>query len=111
MLAHGFFAHDSPDGTPFSERLKEAYPPRPNAAWMVGENLFASSTPPTAEQAVEAWLASPPHRGILLSRRYLDVGLGIVRSPLAGGQFGDQPAWVITADFGARHHSPQAQSR
>jgi uncharacterized protein YkwD len=102
MVAYGFFAHESPDGEPFSERLKQAYPPRPDAAWTVGENLYASSVAPTAEQAVKAWLASPPHRGILLSRRYRDLGLGVIRSALAGGDFGDRPTWVITADFGAR---------
>ena len=92
----------SPDGTPFVERLKKLYPPRPNAVWAVGENLYASSVEPTAADAIKAWLSSPPHRGILLSGQYRDLGLGIVRAAAAGGDFGGQPTWVVTADFGAR---------
>ena len=102
MLAGGFFAHESPDGLGFPDRLKRAYPPKPNGAWTVGENLYASSVEPAAAAAVAAWLASPPHRGILLSRQFEDVGIGVVRAPVAGGDFGNQPAWAITADFGAR---------
>ena len=102
MIAAGTFAHESPDGTPFVERLKKLYPPRPNAVWAVGENLYASSVEPTAADAIKAWLSSPPHRGILLSGQYRDLGLGIVRAAAAGGDFGGQPTWVVTADFGAR---------
>lgn len=102
MLAHGFFAHESPDGTAFSERIKRTYAPRPSGFWAVGENLYSSSVQPTAANTVRAWLASPPHRGILLSAQYRDVGIGVVRSTLAGGEFGDLPTWVVTADFGSR---------
>lgn len=102
MVAAGTFAHESPDGTHFADRIRKLYPPRPNAAWAVGENLYSSSNEPTAEDAVKAWLASPPHRGIVLSPVYRDFGLGIVRATAAGGDFGGQPAWVITADFGTR---------
>ncbi len=111
MLAGGFFAHESSDGSPFSERLKKLYAPRSGGSWTVGENLFSSSAEPTAEQTVRAWLSSPPHRGILLSTQYREVGIGVVRSDLAGGDFGDQPAWVVTADFGARASRGAASSK
>ncbi len=111
MLAGGFFAHEPPDGIPFSERLRKLYPPPSSGAWMVGENLFASSVRPTAEQAVQAWLGSPSHRGILLSTQYREIGIGVVRSNLAGGDFGDQPAWVVTADFGARTSRTEAANK
>jgi uncharacterized protein YkwD len=102
MLDGGFFAHESADGSDFAERLKKLYSPPPNGSWAVGENLYYSSVQPTAEETVQAWLTSASHRGILLSPHYREVGIGVVRSALAPGDFGNRPAWVVTADFGAR---------
>ena len=56
----------------------------------------------TAREAVARWLASPGHRGILLSTQWREVGIGVARSPLAGGAFDNLPTTVATADFGAR---------
>jgi uncharacterized protein YkwD len=102
MLVNGFFDHDSIDGTPFSERLKRTYPPRAKASWSVGENLFASTAAPAAVDAVDAWLASPGHRTVLLSPVYREIGIGVGQARAAGGTFGSGFAWVVTADFGAR---------
>lgn len=102
MLQGGFFEHEAPGGRPFGERLKRFYPPRVNEPWFVGENLFAKSAELTPQEAVEAWLESPPHRDILLSPQFRDVGIAAMRSSLAGGDFGNQATWVVTADFGTR---------
>ncbi len=102
MLHGGFFEHEAPGGRPFGERIKRFYPPRVNEPWLVGENLFAKSAELTPQEAVAAWLESPPHRDIVLSSRFRDVGIGVMRSSLAGGDFGNQATWVVTADFGTR---------
>lgn len=102
MLDGGFFDHTSPDGTPFYERIRKAYPQRPNERWRVGENLFATSGALTARETVAAWLASPAHRDILLSAAWREIGVAVVRSPLAEGDFGGLPTWLATADFGSR---------
>ena len=43
MLEKGFFAHESADGTAFSERIRRHYPSRGWRTWSVGEALLASS--------------------------------------------------------------------
>ena len=102
MLQGGFFEHESPGGRPFWERIKRLYPPRGNDQWLVGENLFAKSAELSPQEAVAAWLNSPPHREILLSSQFRDVGIAVMRAPIAGGAFGNQATWVVTADFGTR---------
>jgi uncharacterized protein YkwD len=102
MLRGGFFDHTWPDGTTVSDRIQPSYPMRPNRVWTVGEVLFATSGTLTPREAVTRWLASPSHREILLSPTWRDVGIGVVRSPLARGDFGNLPATAATADFGAR---------
>jgi uncharacterized protein YkwD len=102
MLQSGFFDHTWPDGTSVADRIGRTYPMRPNRAWAVGETLFATSGELTAREAVTGWLESPGHRTILLSAQYREVGIGVARSPLAGGAFGNRPTAVATADFGAR---------
>jgi uncharacterized protein YkwD len=102
MLQGGFFEHESPGGRPFWERIKRTYPPRGSDQWLVGENLFAKSAELSPQETVAAWLESPPHREILLSSQFRDVGIAVMRAPLAGGAFGNQATWVVTADFGTR---------
>jgi uncharacterized protein YkwD len=102
MLQEGFFDHTAPDGGEFSQRIRRFYAPRSGAAWIVGENLYSKTAAFTAKEVVAAWLQSPPHRDILLSGDWRDVGIGAVRAPSAGGVFGGQATWVVTADFGAR---------
>ena len=103
MVARGYFAHESPegDGPPGSARAGRGT--RANAErWRIGEVLiWTRGAPLTASAAVDAWLASPPHRRVLLQRRYEDVGAGIV----AGAPLGDPaltPAATITVLFGRR---------
>ena len=102
MATLGFFTHESPDGTPFWQRLKQLYGQR-TRGWTVGENLamFGGSAPDAAD-IVSAWMASPPHRAILLRAIFRDAGVGIVFNPTAGGVFGGEPTWVVTLDVGRR---------
>jgi uncharacterized protein YkwD len=41
MATYGFFAHESRNGTPFSQRIKQYYVPR-SQGWTVGENWRCS---------------------------------------------------------------------
>jgi uncharacterized protein YkwD len=102
MLHGGFFAHDSADGTSAPSRIARQYPMRANRSWSVGETLFTTSGVMSARQTVDAWLASPPHREILLAPQWREVGIGVARADQAGGDFGGMPATVATADFGTR---------
>ena len=102
LAAAGLFQHESPDGTPFDRRIRKAYTPRGFASWSVGENLVFGSAPFSAEDVVQAWLESPPHRRNLLNRSWREIGVGAVLAQNAGGEYGDEPVVIVTADFGAR---------
>jgi uncharacterized protein YkwD len=102
MATFGFFAHESRNGTSFSQRIKQFYGFRSNP-WTVGENLamFGGSTP-SAGAIVNAWMASPGHRANLLREVFRDAGIAVMFNPAAGGVFGGESTWVITLDLGRR---------
>jgi uncharacterized protein YkwD len=103
MLDFGFFGHDSVDGTAFSERIKRFYTNRGWQSWSVGEALLASRSRATEAKAiVAAWMDSPPHREIILSPTWRDVGIGALYAPLAPREFGNTETIAVTADFGLR---------
>lgn len=103
MLDFGFFGHDSLDGTAFSERIKRYYTNRGWQSWSVGEALLASQSRATEASAiVAAWLDSPPHREIVLSPAWRDVGIGALYAPVAPREFGNTETIAVTADFGLR---------
>jgi uncharacterized protein YkwD len=101
MATRGFFAHESADGTVFWKRVARFYPRR-NGAWAVGENLLWSSPDVDAAGALRMWLNSPPHRKILLTPRWREVGLSAVHAASAPGVYRGREVTVLTADFGVR---------
>jgi uncharacterized protein YkwD len=102
MVERRYFAHDSPDCTTPVTRARRAGYLRGAERWSIGEVLIWSrGRPLTASAAVDAWLASPAHRRVLLRRRYEDVGAGIA----PGAPLGDpatQPATTIAVSLGRR---------
>jgi uncharacterized protein YkwD len=102
MAETGRFSHDSPDGSPFWRRVQRFYPSSGFDRWNVGENLLWSSPGTTAANVVSAWLASPPHRKILLDPKWRQVGIAAGHDPDAPGDFFDQQVTIVTADFGSR---------
>jgi uncharacterized protein YkwD len=110
MLAGGYFAHEAP-GSSFVSRLKRFYRPAGYRSWSAGENLLFNSAPITANDAIQAWLASPHHRENMLDPSWREVGIGSVHAASAGGDFGGEPAWVVTMDFGVREGGPSATTK
>ena len=103
MGQHGFFAHESRDGTPFWRRIERFYADGGFRSWEVGENIFwQSPTTLAAISVVRSWLASPGHRANVLSRSWRDVGVGVVSKPSAPGVYGGSPVTIVTVDFGKR---------
>ena len=103
MLDLGFFAHESADGTSFSDRIRHYYPSRGWQAWSVGEALLAShGREIQAAAIVSMLLASPPHRTIVLGRSWRDVGIGALYAPSAPNEFEGAEVIAVTADFGLR---------
>jgi uncharacterized protein YkwD len=102
MLELGYFDHSSPDGMSFDQRIRRYYSSRGWRRWAVGEALLTSSGEIGAQEVVQAWMNSPPHRAVLLSPVYRDAGLAVYYAPAAFGAFGGDSALVATADFGLR---------
>lgn len=102
MLADGFFAHQSSDGSPFFVRVKRYYAAAGFDQWSTGENLLYATGEVSAATAINAWLHSPSHRKNMLSPTWREVGIGALHASSAGGIFGGAPTAVITMDFGTR---------
>jgi uncharacterized protein YkwD len=88
MMRRQYFAHGSVAG-----RVVAAGARGP----LFGEDL-AWATSITANWVVEAWLASPSHRAILLRPGFRRVGIGYA----FGSFIGHGGAGVVTADFAGR---------
>jgi uncharacterized protein YkwD len=101
MLADGYFAHESADGSPFWKRLT-AYSSSAHGSSSVGENLLWSSPDVDATHALQLWMASPEHRHNILTAGWREIGVAAIHADSADGTYGDRPVTVITTDFGAR---------
>ena len=97
MVARHYFAHESQGGERPCKRIARTGWLHGRWHWWVGENLAWGTKhrgrPPAI---VAAWLASPPHRRVMLSSRYRAVGIGVAR-----GTPWSSRGWTYTADFGA----------
>ena len=91
------FSH-TPCGRSFARTFQATGYLRGNAR--VGENLYwGGGSLGTPEQAIAAWLRSPPHRANILSRGWRDVGVIAVHAP---GLFGGGDTWLYVLQFGRR---------
>jgi uncharacterized protein YkwD len=88
MLHRQYFAHGSVAGRALAQGARGP---------VFGEDL-AWGTSATAPWVVNQWLASPPHRAVLLRPGFRRVGIGV-----SFGTFvGHGGATVVTADFAGR---------
>ena len=93
MVAQRFFDHVSPDGSTLSTRARAAGYRGPTLGETIGWGEGELATPAAI---VQAWMASPPHHAILMSRAFRKIGLGVaIGSPEGAGA-----AATVTADFG-----------
>jgi uncharacterized protein YkwD len=99
MVAHRYFGHASRSGASFATRIAAGGWMRRRRAWAVGEDLaWGTGERATPAGLVAAWMASPPHRAVLLDPRYRALGIGIAAgAPVAGVDGGV----TCTADFGS----------
>jgi uncharacterized protein YkwD len=102
MLRWNYFADLRPSGqTPLA--LVAGTPYRSHAAFIaVGQNIaWASGSAATPEHIVAEWMASPPHRAIMLTGEYRDAGVAVMPalpSVLGAGSRG--AVWAV--EFGVR---------
>jgi uncharacterized protein YkwD len=102
MAADGFFSHNSADGTGFARRIAQFYARDGSRRYAVGENILWSGRQLSADAAVAWWMRSDPHRGNILSRRFRDIGVIVLRVAAAPGTFGGRDITLVVAGFGVR---------
>jgi uncharacterized protein YkwD len=102
MGTRGFFAHESRDGTSASTRIRRYYRVEGYSRWLTGETLLWRSPGVNASQAIALWLDSAPHRKVILTAGFRDIGIAAVRVTQAPGTFGRRDVTILVADFGAR---------
>ncbi len=101
MVTDGFFAHTSPSGVTFVDRIEATGYTRGVRSWVVGENLVwgggALSTPGAL---VTAWMNSQPHRENLLRGRFREIGIGAVRGTPEPSA--DPAGITVSSEYGFR---------
>ncbi len=102
MLRWNYFADVRPSGqTPFALVLVTPYRAH-SAAISVGQNIaWANGAYATPEHVVAEWMASPPHRQIMLSGEYRDAGVA-VSSALPSVLHAGRRGALYAVEFGAR---------
>lgn len=91
MVAHNYWAHNSPDGkTPWSFITAAGYQYQE-----AGENLAYGFD--GATETISGWMNSAEHRANILNASYQNVGFGVASSPNYQGR-GNQT--VVVAEYG-----------
>lgn len=91
MLAHNYWAHNSPQGkTPWSFIAASGY--QYQAA---GENLAYGFN--NADETITGWMNSKEHRDNLLNTTYSGVGFGVAQAP---NYLGKGPETIVVAEYG-----------
>lgn len=89
MLRRDFVSHSNPDGlVPAARALAAGY-----RYSRIAENLTVG--PETPEEAVQAWIDSPPHREAMMLTDVNEIGAGYVFAPRDGGRQVFHHYWTI----------------
>lgn len=78
MIARGYFAHETPEGLNWVDRLHGA---DVQGFTLAGENVAQTSRASAKDEILNGWQASPAHRRNLLARPYNATGIGAARAP------------------------------
>ena len=85
MVDRRFFDHDSPGGTTVRDRVERTGYLRGVRRWSLGENIgWASRSISSPAGMVKAWMESPGHREIILTRAFREAGVGIAMGVPSG---------------------------
>jgi uncharacterized protein YkwD len=101
MVSQGYFAHTSPSGVGFIDRILDAGYMRGSRRWTVGENLvWGSGELSTPAALVNGWMESPPHRENLLRSRFRELGIAAVRGTPQESDDGE--GITVASEYGYR---------
>jgi uncharacterized protein YkwD len=101
MVIGEYFGDDSLSGwTPMQRIEASAYAARARSL-SAGQNIgWGSGTLATPSAMVRAWMLSPPHREIMLTGAYRDIGVGI--APAAPRSTEGLPGATYAVEFASR---------
>jgi uncharacterized protein YkwD len=101
MVRSGYFAHTTPSGITFIDRILQTGYTKGARTWQVGENLvWGSGLLSSPSRLVTSWMQSPPHRENLLRGRFREIGLAAVRgTPVKAADLGGV---TVTTEYGFR---------
>ena len=89
MIRKRYFAHTSRSGSSFAKRIFRTGYFRGARRWAAGENLaWGTGSRSTPRKIVRSWLASPGHRRTMLTRKWREIGIGIVQGTPRGHRNG-----------------------
>ncbi len=89
MVQEGFFNHTTPIGEETEDRfIASGYD---YVYW--GENLGRGQK--TVDEAMEHWIASPPHYANMTSENFEHMGIGITKAKTSDSLFKDGHYWVL----------------
>jgi uncharacterized protein YkwD len=98
MVARGFFDHVTPDGRSVAERVRESGYLGGSQDWAIGEDIgWGTGSASTPAAIFRAFMNSPPHRRVILSREFHEIGVGVSTGVPVAGQ-GSGATFVL--DFG-----------
>jgi hypothetical protein len=79
MVDRSYFSHETPAGAGPGDRARRVGYAKSSCSWRIGEVLaWGVAGRSTAAATVRAWLDSPEHRRILVSRKYDEIGSWMV---------------------------------
>jgi uncharacterized protein YkwD len=98
MVARGFFAHVTPDGRSVTDRVRATGYLGGSQDWALGEDIgWGTGTASTPDSNIRAFMNSPPHRRVILSHDFHEIGVGVAGGvPVAGQGAGS----TFVLDFG-----------
>ena len=101
MVFNGYFAHDTPSGVSFIDRIVATGYTRGASSWLVGENLvWGTQSLSTPESMVQAWMDSPTHRANLMRARFREMGIAAVRGTPYDAA--DPEGITVSSEYGVR---------
>ncbi len=101
MVRRKYFSHVAPNGEDFRKRIARTGYLRGAPRAALGETIaWGSDIYATPSELVADLMASPPHRAIILDRRFRDIGVGLaLGAPMEGmGNSGS----TLSLNFGRR---------
>lgn len=100
MVRKRYFAHTTPAGVSFVDRIIHQDYVQRGQGWALGENLaWGSYQLATPKAIVRSWMHSPGHRANILNGRFREIGIGVVRG---APQRGVEHAATYATSFGTR---------